>query len=55
MTHRLPHRVQCVVTSVVTVGLADVAAGSVAMGPGGCLAAPSEAEPCASEVRRERL
>ena len=40
---------------VVTAGLAEVVAGSIAMGLGGYLAARSEAEHYASEVRRERL
>lgn len=39
---------------VVTAGLAEVVAGSVAMGLGGYLAARSEAEHYASEFRRER-
>ena len=40
---------------VVTAGLAEVVAGSIAMGLGGYLAARSEAEHYASEVRREQL
>jgi VIT1/CCC1 family predicted Fe2+/Mn2+ transporter len=40
---------------VVTAGLAEVVAGSIAMGLGGYLAARSEAEHYANEVRRERL
>lgn len=39
---------------VVTAGLAEVVAGSIAMGLGGYLAARSEAEHYQSEVRRER-
>ena len=39
---------------VVTAGLAEVVAGSIAMGLGGYLAARSEAEHYASEMRRER-
>lgn len=39
---------------VVTAGLAEVVAGSIAMGLGGYLAARSEAEHYASEVRREQ-
>lgn len=39
---------------IVTAGLAEVVAGSVAMGLGGYLAARSEAEHYASEVRREQ-
>lgn len=39
---------------VVTAGLAEIAAGSIAMGLGGYLAARSEAEHYASELRRER-
>lgn len=39
---------------VVTAGLAEVVAGSIAMGLGGYLAARSEAEHYRSEVRRER-
>lgn len=39
---------------VVTAGLAEVVAGSIAMGLGGYLAARSEAEHYESEVRRER-
>jgi len=38
---------------VVTAGLAEIAAGSIAMGLGGYLAARSDAEHYASEVRRE--
>ncbi len=38
---------------VVTAGLAEIAAGSIAMGLGGYLAARSEAEHYASELRRE--
>jgi vacuolar iron transporter family protein len=40
---------------VVTAGLAEVAAGSIAMGLGGYLAARGEAEHYASEEERERL
>jgi len=40
---------------VVTAGLAEVAAGSIAMGLGGYLAARSDAEHYASELDRERL
>src|ERR1043165_1500126 len=40
---------------IVTAGLAEIAAGSIAMGLGGYLAARSEAEHYASEVRREEL
>lgn len=40
---------------VVTAGLAEVAAGSIAMGLGGYLAARSDAEHYASERRREQL
>src|SRR5690349_23725318 len=40
---------------VVTAGLAEVAAGSIAMGLGGYLAARSDAEHYASELARERL
>lgn len=40
---------------IVTAGLAEVVAGSIAMGLGGYLAARSEAEHYASEVRRERM
>ncbi|MEO7909485.1 MAG: VIT1/CCC1 transporter family protein [Roseiflexaceae bacterium] len=40
---------------VVTAGLAEVAAGSIAMGLGGYLAARSDAEHYASELGRERL
>jgi vacuolar iron transporter family protein len=39
---------------VVTAGLAEIAAGSIAMGLGGYLAARSEAEHYASELRREQ-
>lgn len=39
---------------VVTAGLAEVVAGSIAMGLGGYMAARSEAEHYASEVRREQ-
>jgi VIT1/CCC1 family predicted Fe2+/Mn2+ transporter len=39
---------------VVTAGIAEVVAGSIAMGLGGYLAARSEAEHYASELRRER-
>lgn len=39
---------------VVTAGLAEIAAGSIAMGLGGYLAARSEAEHYTSELRRER-
>ena len=39
---------------VVTAGIAEVVAGSIAMGLGGFLAARSEAEHYASELRRER-
>src|SRR5213594_630124 len=39
---------------VVTAGLAEVAAGSIAMGLGGYLAAKSDAEHYASERRREQ-
>ena len=42
-------------TIVVTAGLAEVAAGSIAMGLGGYLAARSDAEHYASELARERL
>ena len=38
---------------VITAGLAEIAAGSIAMGLGGYLAARSDAEHYASEVRRE--
>src|SRR5438874_3685306 len=38
---------------VVTAGLAEIAAGSIAMGLGGYLAARSDAEHYASEKRRE--
>ena len=40
---------------VVTAGIAEIAAGSIAMGLGGYLAARSDAEHYASEVRREHL
>ena len=40
---------------VVTAGLAEIAAGSIAMGLGGYLAAKSDAEHFASERRREEL
>lgn len=40
---------------VVTAGLAEIAAGSIAMGLGGYLAARSDAEHYASEVRRELM
>ena len=40
---------------IVTAGLAEIAAGSIAMGLGGYLAAKSEAEHFASEKRREEL
>jgi len=40
---------------VVTAGLAEIAAGSIAMGLGGYLAARSDAEHYASELERERL
>jgi VIT1/CCC1 family predicted Fe2+/Mn2+ transporter len=40
-------------TIIVTAGLAEVAAGSIAMGLGGYLAARSDAEHYASELRRE--
>lgn len=43
-----------VTTLVVTAGVAEVAAGSIAMGLGGYLAARTEHEHYASEVRRER-
>src|SRR5689334_4273675 len=39
---------------VVTAGLAEIAAGSIAMGLGGYLAAKSDAEHYASEQRREQ-
>jgi VIT1/CCC1 family predicted Fe2+/Mn2+ transporter len=39
---------------IVTAGLAEIAAGSIAMGLGGYLAARSDAEHYASEVQRER-
>jgi VIT1/CCC1 family predicted Fe2+/Mn2+ transporter len=42
-------------TIIVTAGLAEVAAGSIAMGLGGYLAARSDAEHYASEYRREQL
>lgn len=42
-------------TIVVTAGLAEVAAGSIAMGLGGYLAAKSDAEHYASEKRREEI
>lgn len=38
---------------VITAGLAEVAAGSIAMGLGGYLAARSDAEHYASELKRE--
>lgn len=40
---------------VVTAGLAEIAAGSIAMGLGGYLAARSDAEHYASEYRREQI
>src|SRR6187399_2967691 len=40
---------------VITAGLAEIAAGSIAMGLGGFLAARSDAEHYASELTRERL
>lgn len=40
---------------VITAGLAEIAAGSIAMGLGGYLAARSDAEHYASELKRERL
>jgi vacuolar iron transporter family protein len=40
---------------VVTAGLAEIAAGSIAMGLGGYLAARSDAEHYASEMRREEI
>ena len=40
---------------VVTAGLAEIVAGSIAMGLGGYLAARTDAEHYASEVRREKL
>src|SRR5437588_804550 len=40
---------------IVTAGLAEIAAGSIAMGLGGYLAARSEAEHYASEKKREEL
>src|SRR5919199_337045 len=39
---------------VITAGLAEIAAGSIAMGLGGYLAARSDAEHYASELERER-
>src|SRR5512135_3436936 len=39
---------------VITAGLAEIAAGSIAMGLGGYLAARSDAEHYASEKRREQ-
>lgn len=42
-------------TLIVTAGLAEIAAGSIAMGLGGYLAARSDAEHYASERRREQL
>src|SRR5438552_1308495 len=39
---------------VITAGLAEIAAGSIAMGLGGYLAARSDAEHYASEYRREQ-
>src|SRR6476620_12528793 len=39
---------------IVTAGLAEIAAGSIAMGLGGYLAAKSDAEHYASEQRREQ-
>ncbi|GCE06530.1 VIT1/CCC1 transporter family protein [Dictyobacter aurantiacus] len=42
-------------TIVVTAGLAEIAAGSIAMGLGGYLAARSDAEHYSSERRREQL
>src|SRR5437764_15277847 len=42
-------------TVVVTAGLAEVAAGSIAMGLGGYLAAKSDAEHYASEKHREEV
>ena len=41
-------------TLVVTAGLAEIAAGSIAMGLGGYLAAKSDAEHYSSERRRKR-
>ena len=40
---------------VITAGLAEIAAGSIAMGLGGYLAARSDAEHYASERRREQM
>ena len=40
---------------IVTAGLAEIAAGSIAMGLGGYLAAKSDAEHYASEQRREQV
>ena len=40
---------------IITAGLAEIAAGSIAMGLGGYLAARSDAEHYASELERERL
>lgn len=40
---------------IITAGFAEIAAGSIAMGLGGYLAARSEAEHYASELERERL
>src|SRR5512140_4036331 len=40
---------------VITAGLAEIAAGSIAMGLGGYLAARSDAEHYASERRREQI
>ena len=42
-------------TIIITAGLAEIAAGSIAMGLGGYLAARSDAEHYASERRREEL
>jgi vacuolar iron transporter family protein len=42
-------------TIIITAGLAEIAAGSIAMGLGGYLAARSEVEHYASELRREQL
>lgn len=42
-------------TIIITAGLAEIAAGSIAMGLGGYLAARSDAEHYASERRREQL
>src|SRR5712692_10429814 len=39
---------------IVTAGLAEIAAGSIPMGPGGYLAAQSAAEPSAKEREREK-